>query len=138
MKLKDFVSEKRKAIFEDLVAGREPSQGCFDAEALKEARSKGAPQLGAARMEPHKIRLEFIFPAPQANTSIFTVAVDTPERIVYMPVPSWVVESIWQGEIDGSYWFESEARCLLRNFEEMLAEPANSELFGRQSAKRKE
>ena len=138
MKLKEFIATNRKAVHEDLLAGHEPTIGTFDAESLKEARTKGSPQLGAVLLEPHRIRLEFIFPALQANTSIFTVTIDTPERIVFMPVPTWVIESIWQGEIDGSYWFESEARCHLRNFEELLNEPANAELFCDKRMKRKE
>ena len=138
MKLKEFIATNRKSVHEDLLAGLEPKIGAFDVESLKEARTKGTPQLGAVLLEPHKIRLEFIFPAPQANTSIFTVTIDTPERIVFMPVPSWVIESIWQGEIDGSYWFDSEARCHLRAFEELLNEPANADLCGERRTKRKE
>lgn len=138
MKLKEFVAQKRKSIYEDLLAGREPQEGAFDPERLAEARKKGAPQLGAVVLEPHRVLMEFIYPAPQASTVVLTVAVDTPERIVFMPVPSWVVESIWQGEIDGSHFFESEARCLLRDFEELLNEPVNAGLFGDRRAKRKE
>lgn len=138
MRLKEFISEKRKAIYEDLLAGREPREGRFDAELLKEARTKGSPQLGAVVLEPRRVCLEFIYPAPQANTVVLTVSLDPPERIVFMPVPSWVVEHIWQGEIDGSHFFESEARRHLRDFEDLLGEAANAALFGDRRAKRKE
>jgi len=138
MKLKEFVAEKRKAVFEDLLAGKDPREGLFNAELLKEARTKGSPQLGAVVLEPHRVCMEFIYPAPQASTIVFTVSIDTPERIVFMPVPAWVVESIWQGEIDGTYWFESEARGHLRDFEQLLHEQANASFFGDRRVKRKE
>ena len=47
-----------------------------------------------------------------------------------MPVPSWVVESIWQGDIDGSYHFESEATELVAEFIEVLKREGNLAQFG--------
>jgi hypothetical protein len=138
MKLNTFVSDKRKLIFESLVNGQTPSEGQFDAEGLREAQSKGSPQLGAVRFDPHSIHFEFIYPVRQSNTAIITVTIPSPERIVFMPVPAWVIESIWQGDIDGSFHFESEARALIREFEDGLGEQVNVELFSDRRKKQRE
>ena len=55
--------------------------------------------------------------------------VDPPERIVRMPVPEWVVESVWQGEVDGSYHFESHAYALLEAFTASLDPEENARRF---------
>lgn len=138
MKLNTFVSEKRKAIFEDLVNGQTPKDGLVDADSLRDAQAKGSPQLGAVRFDPHSIYFEFIYPVRQSNTTIITITVSSPERIVFMPVPTWVIESIWQGDIDGSFHFESEARVLIREFEDGLGELVNAELFGDRRKKQKD
>ena len=39
-------------------------------------------------------------------------------------------ESIWQGEVSGSYHFESEARRLLENFKSGLEPEPNAQTFG--------
>src|SRR3569623_381757 len=114
--LNAYVSEKQNRIFEDLTGGRDPSEGEFSSEILKEARAKGRAQMGTTRFEPDAIVLEFIYPDPKSTATIFPVRLHTPERILFMPVPGWVVESIWQGEIDGSYHFESEAAKLLAEY----------------------
>jgi hypothetical protein len=138
MGLNQFVAERRRRIFDDLRAGRTPSEGAFDEAILREARAKGEPQMGSARLAPHTIELEFIYPDPRGASTVVVVRLDPPERIVFMPVPSWVVESIWQGEIAGSHHFESDARALLRAFEAQLEPEANATLFGRQEPTRRE
>jgi hypothetical protein len=55
-----------------------------------------------------------------------------------MPVPNWVIESIWQGEIDGSYQFESDAHNLLSQFSAQLEPEANRQLFGKKRPTRRE
>jgi hypothetical protein len=138
MTLNAYAAQQRLAVFDDLKGGREPATGEFDSAVLADGRLKGEPQMGPTRYEPHSIFFEFIYPDPSTTATVFTVRQDAPERIVFMPVPSWVVENIWQGDITGTYHFESEARRL---FDELAAElePARNLLhFGPQMAKRRE
>jgi len=130
MSLNQFAAETRLRIFEELKMGFVPSVGEYSEQLLRDARSKGQPQLGATRYEPQSLLIEFIYPAVGTSATVVTVKVPSPERIVFMPVPSWVVESIWQGDIDGSYHFESEANKLLADFNAQLAPEANTILFG--------
>ena len=138
MRLNAYVAEHRRRLFEDLRAGKAPSEGTYDEVLLREARAKGEPQMGSTRLTPDAIELEFIYPEPRGATIVVTVHLDPPERIVFMPVPSWVVESIWQGEIAGSHHFESEAQELLAAFAAQLEPVPNAELFGRQEPTRRD
>lgn len=130
MVLNQFTSELRSKIFEELKLGFVPSEGTYSEQVLRDARSKGQPQLGSTRYEPNAIVIEFIYPSPGTTATVVSVRVSSPERIVFMPVPAWVVESIWQGEIDGSYHFESEAENLLAQFAASLTPEANLAQFG--------
>ncbi|MBS1717245.1 MAG: hypothetical protein JSS72_05895 [Armatimonadetes bacterium] len=126
---------KKRAIFEDLLAGRDPSEGSFPAELLKEARASGvAPQMGTTRFAPDSVALEYVYPGRQGETMVITVTIPTDERIVFLPVPHWVVESIWQGEIDGTYCFESEAAAMTKEFLAQLEPGPNKEIFGKKPA----
>lgn len=138
MTLNAYAAERRRAIFDQIKAGSDPGEGTFNAEVLREARMKGTPQVGSTRYEPHAIHLEFIFPDSSSTATIFTVTLTPPERIVFLPVPEWVIESIWQGDIDGSYHFESQANALLEAFRGELVEDANLKWFGPRQAKRRE
>jgi hypothetical protein len=138
MSLNAFVAERRRSLFDDLRAGRAPSEGTYDEAVLREARTKGEVQMGSVRLSPTAIDLEFIYPDPKGVSAIVTVRLDPPERIVFLPVPAWVVESIWQGEIAGSHHFESDARTLVEAFRAQLEPEANAELFGRQEPKRRD
>lgn len=138
MSLNAYVAERRRFLFDDLRAGRVPSQGNYDETVLREARTKGEVQMGSVRLSPFAIDLEFIYPDPKGVSSIVTVRLDPPERIVFLPVPGWVVESIWQGEISGSHHFESEAMALVEGFRTQLEPEANAALFGRQEPTRRE
>lgn len=133
-----FVAEKRNALFEDLTAGLSPREGTFDETVLREARTKGKPQMGATRYKPSTVVFEFIYPASAGATIVFSVQVSSPERIVFLPVPGWVIESIWQGEIDGSFHFESDAMALVEQFQGELSSSANEKWFSPQPAKRRE
>ncbi len=133
-----YVADLRLRLFDDLRAGREPSQGSFDPTALKEAKVKGAPQMGSTRYEPNAIHLEFIFPDPGSVASVFAVTLTPPERIVFLPVPAWVVENIWQGDVAGSFHFESDAMRLANEFLSLLEPAANRPLFEPAAAKRRE
>lgn len=138
MRLAQYASDLRLALFDDLQSGREPREGTFDPEVLKEARSKGTPQMGGTRYEPDSLTFEFIYPDPQSSATVLSVRVATPERIVYLPVPAWVVEHIWQGEVVGSFAFESEAAEQVAEFVSSLDREPNAALFGPQPAKRRE
>lgn len=139
MTLNAYVSAQRRVIFEDLKSGQTPSSGTFDAGVLKDARTKGVPpQLGSTRFLPDTIELEFIFPDARGASVVLVVQLTPPERIVYLPVPTWVVESIWQGEIAGSYHFESDARGLLNDLTRDLEPEANLRFFGRQEPTRRD
>jgi hypothetical protein len=136
--LNAFAAEKRRAIFDSLRAGHDPAEGSFNAETLKEGRMKGAPQVGSTRYEPHAIHFEFIFPDPSTTATVFTVTIVPTERIVFLPVPEWVIESIWQGDIDGSYHFESDAMTLMESFRGEVEPDKNLTWFGPRQAKRRE
>ena len=130
LNLNSFASDMRLKILSELKAGLPPSIGEYSDAQWKEARSKGQPQLGTTRYEPNGLVVEFIFPDPQTASTVLAVRIPSLERIVFMPVPSWVVESIWEGEINGSFQFESEANQMLAEFESKLSETENPALFG--------
>ena len=138
MTLNAYTAEKRLAIFEDLKAGREPREGQFDAALLAEGRIKGQPQMGSTRYGPDAIRIEFIYPEHGSTATVLTVTLESPERIVFLPVPDWVVENIWQGDITGTHHFESEAMMLYEALGEELTPSGNVKWFGPQMAKRRE
>ncbi len=138
MSLNEYASGLRRKLFDELKAGQPPSQGTFDESVFKDGKSKGAPQVGTTRFEPQAMHFEFVYPDPVGTTVILTVTVEPPERIVFLPVPGWVIESIWQGDIDGSYHFESDARRLVASFSEDLEPDANQKWFGPRQAKRRE
>lgn len=137
MNLGAYAAEKKASLFERLIAGLPPDEGSFDETCFAEAKDKGLPQMGATRFEPWHIVFEFIYPA-SGKPLLFTVQLDSPERIVFLPVPKWVVENIWQGNIDGSFHFESEAITHLAAFREELGERENAKWFEPQPAKRRE
>jgi len=133
-----FAAEKRRQIFDRLKAGADPGEGNFSDELLAEGRRKGAPQVGSTRYEPHALHLEFIYPDPTSTATILTVTIDPPERIVFLPVPEWVIENIWQGDIDGTYHFESDAFALVEGLRAELSPEGNAKWFGPRQAKRRE
>jgi len=129
MNLNQFAAETRLRIFEELKAGKTPSIGEYSEATLKEAHSKGRPQLGSTHYEQNSIFVEYIYPDSQTSSTVLSVKIPSPERIVFMPVPGWVIESIWEGEINGSYQFESEAAALMQEFAGQLTPEKNLALF---------
>jgi hypothetical protein len=128
--LNQFAAQKRLAILSALQAGSPPPEGSYSEEVLRLGKSKGkGVQMGTTRFEPHAIHFEFIYPDPQGSPVVLTVSVSPPERIVFLPVPKWVVESIWQGEIAGSPHFESDARSMLDEFLASLEPGVNDAAF---------
>jgi hypothetical protein len=136
--LNAYAAEKRLAIFEDLKQGLPPREGEFNEQAFRDGKVKGQPQMGTTRYEPQALIFEFIYPDPKTTATVLSVRLPSPERIVFLPVPDWVVETIWQGDIDGSYHFESEAGRLVAGFHTELAPDANLKWFGPRQAKRRE
>ncbi|MCH8977918.1 MAG: hypothetical protein IH945_01580 [Armatimonadetes bacterium] len=138
MTLAEYVAAKKTEIYDDLMQGRSPQQGRFDKGALAELTARGKPQMGSTSFEPETVRFEFIFPQSDGSAEVLSVELDAPERIVFMPVPSWVVETIWQGSVDGSYHFESDVRRLLANLSDSLEPLSNKKLFDKPLPKRRE
>lgn len=138
MTLNEWSAEKRLLILEDLLAGRAPSLGVFDEVVLREGQVKGTPQMGGVRYAPLLVVFEFIFPDPLSSATVLSVSVVPPERIVFLPVPSWVIENVWQGEVFGSFHFESDARSLVERFELELDEESNLKWFEKQAPRRRE
>ncbi len=134
--LAQWTATRKREIFDDLSSDRPPREGVFDSANLAECRTKGAVRMGASVYHPDRVDLEFLFGA--GTPLVFVVSLPAPERIVYLPVPAWVVETIWQGEISGSHHFESEANRLLLAFQSLLSPEANAPLFGPQMARRRE
>jgi len=137
-RLSTYAAEIRLKIFDELSAGHTPSRGSFDEHVLKDGRAKGAPQMGSTRYEPEDIIFEFIYPDPRSSATVFEVKIEAPERIVFLPVPDWVIENIWQGDISGSYQFESDAKALVEAFQSELSLESNPKWFLPQAAKRRE
>ena len=123
----------RGQILEDLEAKKAPRIGEFEPETLKRAFTKGTVQMGAQKFAPNGCFFEFIFPDPSEGTVVLTVFVPLEERIVYLPVPQWVKQNIWQGDVSGSYHFESHAVKLLKQLEEQLTPEGNAALFQSES-----
>ena len=129
MNLTAFAAERKKALHEELLRGELPSFGSYDDALLRDAKAKGAPQMGSTNYAPNSITIEFIYSDGQ-GAMVVPITLVPPERIVFLPIPEWVIESIWQGDIDGSYHFESEAHQLVAKFQEQLVPEANALLFG--------
>jgi hypothetical protein len=132
MTLAGYASNRKSLIFQDLSQGSPPSEGSFDFEVFKEAKDKGKPQMGATRFEAETIIFEYIYPNPNGAPILLSVRLISPDRIVFMPVPDWVVESVWQGEVSGSYRFESEANAMIEEFRASLTESDKRTPIGRQ------
>lgn len=130
MSLYEFAAEKKRAIYADLLAGKDPSQGTFDPEVLAEGRRKGDPQIGSEIYSQNEIELQFIFPEAGNSATILSVTIPSPERIVYLTVPKWVVISVWQGEVYGTYAFESDAKRMVQEFLDTLDPQTNPNHFG--------
>ncbi|HMS54601.1 MAG TPA: hypothetical protein PKA27_04305 [Fimbriimonadaceae bacterium] len=137
MNLGAFAADQKQRIFDDLKAGQPPHQGRFDETLFREAKDVGSPQMGATRFAPRSITHEFIYHVP-GKSIVLTVEVETSERIVFLPVPEWVIENIWQGNIDGSHHFERDAYRLLESFRTEIEPDQNQKWFGPQVAKRRE
>lgn len=129
LQLTPYVAELKRRVYDGLMSGNPPEGARFDARVFESARDLGQPQMGASVFSPSEVRLEFIYRNSLGANVVVSFEFDAPERIVFMPVPVWVVQTIWQGEVDGSYRFESEAAELLRRFEEECSAGTNDKWF---------
>jgi hypothetical protein len=137
MTLAEFVAHLRRQVLDALTSGSELAGFNFDPDRLKEGKRKGPPQAGAVRFTPTEVRLEFLFTAPGSAATVLEVSVAAPERIVWMPVPDWVIENIWEGEVIGSFAFESEALQRVNAYIAKLAQGINETDFGQTSKTRR-
>lgn len=129
MTLNEYSAKKRREILDDLLAGRDPREGAWDAVLLAEAKMKSRPQLGPLVFFPQHFDMQFLYSDPQGGSLVLTVRLESPHRIVQMPVPAWVVENVWQGDISGSFHFEPDAYALLDAFKAELQPEANVKHF---------
>lgn len=138
MTLNEWAASKKKAIFDAVSNLQPPPDGEYDPDVLRDGFDKGKAQMGTTVYEPECACFEFIFPDRNASATVLTVRVAPPERIVFLPVPPWVVETIWQGEVDGTYHFESEATSLVDAYLQELKLSENRKWFGPRQPKRRE
>lgn len=138
LKLGAFSAGQKREIFDALRRGEMPPVGHFDEEIWRLGKEKGEVQMGTTVFLPGKIHYEFIYQDPNGAHLVLGVEVDPPERVVFMPVPRWVVENIWQGEVNGSFVFESEARAMVAELEQSLTPEGNLPLFAPPGPKRKD
>ena len=129
MTLREFVAQHKQSLLADLEDGRIPEVGRCDEESLAEALKLSTVRVGKAEIRPNEVSFEFILTKAGGESTVHSIVVDTPERVVFMPVPSWVVETIWQGEISGSHQFESDAQKLVEQLQESLTPEQTAELF---------
>lgn len=127
MTLAEFVAKHKRETFDQLRAGENPSQGEFDEALLAEGRTKGEVRMGPAVLSPQAIELQFLYGT--ADPTILVVRIAPPERIVFLPVPDWVIANVWQGEVLGSPHFESDAAKMLAAFQDRLEPERNIEEF---------
>jgi len=137
MTLNEWSAKTKRALFDNLDQGHAPASGEFDEALLRDARTKGRPQMGATVYSPDSARFEFVY-KDHISTIVFSVKAPTPHRVIFLPVPSWVVETIWQGDIDGSYHFEPDADELVQGFLAQLSPVENPALFGPKQPTRRE
>jgi len=131
MTLREFVRDQIQTIFEALKAGGAPPIGEYDPTQLKECQRRAYPQVGATNFQPNAVILEFIYQDASLGPAVLSVRVPAPEPIVYMPVPDWVIEDVWQGDVTGSFRFLSEAERLLESFREQVFTGRNRAYFER-------
>lgn len=133
-KLAVVAAQQKREIYEALRRGDGPPFGEFDADVLRSGREKGEVHMGTTTFFPDRIVYEFLFQDRNGSAVILSVIVEPEERIVFMPVPKWVVENIWQGEVTGTYVFESEAQELMDDLATSLTPAGNVPLFKARAA----
>lgn len=120
---------KRRTLLETLKAGGRPGDATFDAAAVDAALAKGSPREGAIRFAPDAAIVEVHVAFAGSAPVILPFRFLAPERIVWMAVPEWVVENVWQGEVTGRHLFESEAWAALDRVAAGLMPEPNAAAF---------
>lgn len=138
MTLNAYLAELKLKAFEGVKDGRIEAGFQGDQALLSVLSAKGKPTLGTTVLAPSNVSFEFVFTFPDGQSEVFALQHEPSERIVFLPVPEWVVESIWQGEVQGTYCFESEAKERLARFALELDPAANAKWFEKQGPKRRE
>jgi len=139
MTLREFTNTTRRQILEALQHKQPPPVGRFDQKTYEEAMQMREMQMSSAHYTPHSVILEFLFwhDNPSAPL-ILCVEVDTPEPVVFMPVPDWVQQDVWQGEVKGTFRLRSEAEQLIEAFRHHVLECKNPDYFEERPAPRRE
>lgn len=137
--LREFTNATRKQILDALQRKQAPPIGHFDQKTFEEAMQMREVQMGSARYTPRSVVLEFIFLHDNPGAPlILCVEVDTPEPVVFMPVPDWVQQDVWQGEVKGTFRLRSEAERLMEAFRHHVLEEENLHYFEDRPAPRRE
>ncbi|MFQ3610625.1 MAG: hypothetical protein SNJ72_03925 [Fimbriimonadales bacterium] len=131
MTLREFVKQQMQSLYEALQKRQAPPVGTYDADTLRECFRRAQVQTGTTQYFPDRIVFEFIFTEPSLGPVVLSITVTAPEPIVYMPVPDWVIEDVWQGDVTGSFRFRSEAEALLERFRSQLFSEENLAYFER-------
>ncbi len=139
MTLREFTNTTRKQVFEALRHRMPPPIGHFDRKTFEEAVQMREVQMGGAHYTPHSVVLEFVFLHDNPGAPlILSVEVETPEPVVFMPVPDWVQEDVWQGEVKGTFRLRSEAERMLNAFRHHVLECENLHYFEERPVPRRE
>jgi hypothetical protein len=138
MRLNEYLAVEKRRAFEAVLAGSKPAGMRCDEVRLRTLFERGKPTMGTTVLKPDVVSFEFVFTLDDGQTEVLSIELDPPERIVHLPVPEWVVENIWQGDVQGSYQFESDAARLVAAFGDELGRDANAKWFERQQPKRRE
>lgn len=139
MTLREFTNVTRKQILDALQHKLPPPIGHFDRRTFEDAVQMREVQMGCTRYTPHSVVLEFVFlhDTPGAPL-ILCVEVDAPEPVVFMPVPEWVQEDVWQGEVKGTFRLRSEAERMIESFRRQVLEEDNTHYFDQRPVPRRE
>ncbi len=129
MTLREFVKQNLQALYDALQKRQEPPMGTYDADTLRECFRRAQVQTGTTHFYPDRVVFEFIFTEPSLGPAVLSITVPSPEPIVYMPVPDWVIEDVWQGDVTGSFRFRSEAEQLIAQFQQQVFSEANLVYF---------
>ncbi len=138
MTLNEYLAQQKRSAYDDVLSGVAPQGSRCDEARLRDLHERGKPTMGTTVLKPDLIVFEFIFSLDDGQTEVLAVELDPPQRIVFLPVPEWVVESIWQGEVQGSYHFESDAKVLMEEYATELEPLHNATWFEKQKPKRRE
>lgn len=139
MTLREFTNASRKQILHALQHKQAPPFGHYDRKTFEEAVQMREVQMGSAHYTPHSVILEFIFLHDNPGAPlILSVEVDTPEPVVFMPVPDWVQQDVWQGEVKGTFRLRSEAGQMIEAFRQHTLEEQNLHYFEERPISRRE